>query len=262
MAKRTSKTANLKNTNDKRSGAARKSRKTAKSKVSHARQRAKGPSSSDVLRRIEAAPRRRITTSLSEAQTRLIVNAVRHADRIRLPLNRMMTVDWTLAGIDDPHAGRQHLLRMIYDWMRTRSCASAYVWVMENGPRHGLHSHILIHVPPHLRKDFNRRLRGWRTQVGIPWKRGIVHSRHIGHTANAAFAQGERPSYLANIGRAVAYVLKAATATARRTCGVRLAPTQFTPVDGKRCGTSRNIGEAAIRKFGAYPRGGGPGGGQ
>ncbi|MBN8819303.1 MAG: hypothetical protein J0I80_11380 [Sphingomonas sp.] len=197
---------------------------------------------------------KRTTVSLSTAQVRLIQNAVDHADRIGLPLNRMITVDWTLAGITDPQASRQHLLGLIYDWMRSRGHASAHVWVMENGPRHGVHSHVLMHVPPSLRKDFNRLFRSWRKQVGIPWKRYVVHSRHVGLTANAAFAKGDRASYLHNAHAATAYILKAASASARRSAGLSGRYAQFSEVVGKRCGTSRNLGESAIQWFQARSR--------
>ena len=197
---------------------------------------------------------KRTTVSLSTVQVRLIQNAVNHADRIGLPLNRMITVDWTLAGLTNPQASRQHLLGLIYDWMRSRGHASAHVWVMENGPRHGLHSHILMHVPTSLRKDFNRLFRSWRKQVGIPWKRHVLHSRHIGLTANAAFAKGERASYLHNTQVATAYILKAASASARRSGSLGSGRRQFSEVMGKRCGTSRNLGTSAIRSFEVRPR--------
>lgn len=192
----------------------------------------------------------RETLAISVEQCKMILSGVQHADRIGLPLNRMITIDWTLGGVDDAQRGRQRLFNLIYDWVRTKGHDTAHVWVMENGEKFGVHSHILIHVPPVLRKEFNRRFRGWRKCVGLRWLKGVVNTQTIGRSLKAAFAKDAgRKSYLLNAQRVTQYILKAATPTARQRCGLTTRTPKFSAIRGKRCGTSRNIGEAAIRKF-------------
>ncbi len=192
---------------------------------------------------------RRLTTSLTAANVCLIKRGVHHSQRIGLPVNRMMTVDWDLGGVADAQVARERLLKLIYDWIRCRGHETAWVWVMEHGRKHGMHSHILIHVPPTLKKELNRRMRGWRKAAGLSWKKGVMNSRPIGYSERAALLQGiEGGVYQVNLVRTCQYITKAADAAARRLYGIT-SFRQYSVVEGKRCGTSRNVGAAAIKRW-------------
>ncbi len=149
------------------------------------------------------ANHRRTRDALTVSNVRLIKQAVRHAIRVDLRLNVMVTIDWDLCGID-PHDGRSNWLHLFYNWVRCRGHQTGFVWVMEGGGLLGIHSHILIHVPRELRVDFQKRLRPWRKAVGIPWKARVMNIRPIGDDA-------------CDLQRVENYILKDGDAEARRT---------------------------------------------
>jgi hypothetical protein len=195
----------------------------------------------------ECAPRlRKVSYALTKAHVSLLVHAITHTQVIGCPFNRFMTIDWDLAGVTDPWKAQGQYLKYIRDWLNGHGQELAYVWIMERGNTLGLHSHMLLHVPPHLRGRFNGLQRRWLQQSGVPWLRRVRYSRAIGRSSQAAFAQGEgKKAYEANLQIVSDYVLKAAGSTARTKFNLTGA-TQYSAVAGKRVGTSRNLGTKAI----------------
>lgn len=189
---------------------------------------------------------RKVSYALSKTHVSLLVNAIRHTHIIGCPLNRFVTIDWDLAGVDEPWKAQGRFLKYIRDWLACHGCEFAYVWIMERGSRLGLHSHMLLHIPPQLMPRMRALQQRWLKHSGVPRRKNGVDSRSIGHSSLAAFAQGEgKKAYDANLQALENYVLKAAGAAARSKFNIT-GGTQYSPVVGKRAGTSRNLGKSAI----------------
>lgn len=189
--------------------------------------------------------------SLNKTQVAAMIEGGLHAQRIGYPLNRFTTIDWDRAGVIDLWVAQSAFIKYIRDWLRCHKAGPAtYVWVIENGPRHGLHSHIMLHVPPGLIKDFNKRQRKWWKQIGVDLNiKGTIHSEHIGHSYWAGFGQGAGvAAYRQNLAHLTHYLAKAADLEARQAHQITHSP-QHSDVPGKRTGTSLNIAAKAITKW-------------
>jgi hypothetical protein len=198
-----------------------------------------------------------VTAALSLQQARGLVAAVAHAERIGLPMNRLVTLHWGAMGLSDADAGRA-LARVLKLWREALAAMGqpfACVWVRENDDgdgSKGSHVHILAHVPRVAGGGFLSRLRAWvriaaggryhrksGRVVGPVYVKGAVFTRRIG--GKLAVAPGV---HAVNLAEALGYLLKGADkqaveflALSRREPGGR--------VTGKRCGWSENIGAAA-----------------
>ncbi len=77
----------------------------------------------------------------------------------------------------------------------------------------------------------------------------MILTQPIGHSYWAGFDNGTGvDAYRHNLDRLMSYILKAATPDARQTYEIH-HPAQYSIVDGKRSGTSRNLGEKAIEDW-------------
>lgn len=196
--------------------------------------------------------RRKTSHALTRGQVRLIVQGLHHAERIGCAPNRFVTIDWDLAGIADPWTAKASYLKSARDWLLKRDgWRLTYVWVVENGARLGLHSHILLYIPPYLIPRFNQLQRRWLKKAGVNTLRtkGIIHSKPIGLSYSASFDTGTGiAAYRHNLTALAEYILKGADPVARRTFAIT-RQAQFSEVTGKRAGTSRNIGAKAIADY-------------
>ena len=194
--------------------------------------------------------RRKTSRALTTGQVRLIKNAALHAVRIGVPFNRFITINWELAGVIDVQAALSAFLKALRDWLQSHGYATAYVWVQERGPACGVHSHILIYVPPSLIARLGQRQRGWLKKTGVVSQKGVVHSRPIAGTSRAALST-DPPThafYRRNLNALVDYIAKGADAKARHNHGIKRRA-QYSVILGKRAGTSRNVGAGAIKAF-------------
>ncbi|MEN3976448.1 hypothetical protein [Emcibacter sp. SYSU 3D8] len=189
--------------------------------------------------------RDRVSHALTLKQATNIIEAARYAIRIGLPFNRHITIHWETAGIPDSRAAwaTGRYLKLMGDWVAKQGGCIAWVWVRENGDGKGSHTHILVHVPAGLPIGSIQR-RWLRRITGKPYKAGTIHTTRIGGTLAAAQAVTE--AYLANLGEAVAYVLKGASADSAAALGLdKLEPGGS--IIGKRTATSQNLGATARR---------------
>lgn len=176
------------------------------------------------------------------------------AERIGLPLNHLVTYNFSAAGFDPreavPAFGR---LRLNYfnKWaarppagLLPTTAAYAYSFenyrddddhafeTMEEGDPHNVHVHWLVHVPGARAHDFEGRAHEWLEAVIGPFT-----------AANAvdvrAITYGDSPVILRN------YLLKGGSARAARFCGKTRSAQGI--IIGRRAGTSRSLGPTARR---------------
>jgi hypothetical protein len=188
--------------------------------------------------------------ALTAAQIGNLKAAERHAAKIGLPFNRMITIHWQAAGV--PLAGITKATGRFIDLM-TKALArhgsgTAWLWVHENcGPKGG-HCHLLAHVPADLVPVIAGLQRGWLRRItGQPYRARVIHSKPIG--GRLGLEIGNPDLHAINLEAALAYVLKGASPEGASQFG--LGPGGH--VLGKRCGTSQNIGAKARQGLRSVP---------
>lgn len=186
--------------------------------------------------------------ALTAAQVSTLTAAERHAERIRLPFTRMITIHWEAAGV--PLAGMAHATYRFTDLM-TKALArhgssTAWLWTHENGEGKGGHCHLLVHIPAALVAVVTALQRRWLRRItGQAYRARVIHSKPIG--GRLGLEASNPDLHAVNCTAALAYVLKGASTEAASRFGLeRLEPGGR--VIGKRCGTSQNIGAKARSK--------------
>ncbi|MBV1901052.1 MAG: hypothetical protein KUG56_05210, partial [Kordiimonadaceae bacterium] len=165
------------------------------------------------------------------------------------PLNRFTTIHWEAGGVqtNSPDTtGR--FLKLARDWLRLKDVELAHLWVREGGQEAGHHSHILMHLPPYIARQFAGKQRAWLKACGISFVKGVICSKPIGRSLSHAYRNIQYGEYYEDhLMRVVAYLLKGADEEAQRLVGLRCTEPCGLIV-GKRCSTSQNIGRAARQK--------------
>ncbi len=122
-------------------------------------------------------------------------------------------------------------------------CATAWIWVHENGIGKGAHCHLLAYVPAGLVSVLKAMQPGWlRTITGKPYRKGVIHSTPIGRRLGLELSNPDL--HAVNLEAVFAYVLKGGNGESV----ARFALERVEPggcVIGKRCSTSQNIGAKA-----------------
>lgn len=171
-----------------------------------------------------------------------IHHATRFAQRNDLPLNTMVTVNFTELGAEG-QASRlflRLLSQRFAPWLRrsapikTRP-APTYVWTLENAET-TMAAHWLVHIPKGVRRAFAAKLSGWLESLS--------GSKPQGRTIQI--------KRVYNLIGARRYVLKGVNPAWASHLGVR--PSDQGVVNGKRSGFSRNLGPAARKAGGYKPR--------
>lgn len=183
--------------------------------------------------------------ALSIAHVANLIAAAAHADVIGLPFTRMITIHWEAAGV--PLALMAKATGRFVDLMSKalarHGTRAAWLWTHENGTGKGWHCHLLAHVPAGLVSMLTGLQRRWLRRItGRPYRGGVIHSKPIG--GRLGLEIGNPPLHAINLGAALGYVLKGASAEAAS----RFNLGQLEPggrMLGKRCGTSQNIGAKA-----------------
>jgi hypothetical protein len=187
--------------------------------------------------------------ALTVSQIGNLIAAQRHADKIGLPLTRMITIHWEAAGV--PLEGMAKATGWFLDLMSKalarRGSGAAWLWTHENcGPKGG-HCHLLCHVPADLVPVITRLQIGWLRRItGRQYRTRVIRSKPIGGRLGLELSNPEL--HEVNLEAALAYLLKGANAKA----ATKFKLSRIEPggrVIGKRCSTSQNIG-AKARKIG------------
>jgi hypothetical protein len=178
----------------------------------------------------------RVSDSLTSAQCQKVTIAATAAIEVGLAFNRFITVHWESAGVadSDAMAATTAFLKALREW----TGATAYIWTRENGDGKGSHLHLLAHLPAgkRWRGALSRR---WLERItGNPYRRNAILTRRI-----VGAGQPYGALYQANLQAVLAYVLKGADPEVAASLGFDHKPGGR--IIGKRCGTSRNIGEGA-----------------
>jgi len=171
-----------------------------------------------------------------------IIQAAGYADQIGLPLNRHLTISWEHAQcVGRVQDIQTKFLERHAKWVRYHGGTSAYVWSIENGAARGNHTHILIHVPGHLYRDFKKMVPRWID--GEPDQSG--HNKTFWPTPIKYGFGVNRWKKLKGV---VRYILKGIESDSANEFGIKPKPEKAGIVFGKRCGTSENIGRKARNK--------------
>jgi hypothetical protein len=191
----------------------------------------------------------RASVSLSEKQVANVKAAVAHAERIGLPLNRMMTVHWEASGV--PLEAMAKATGRFTDFLSkalTRhGSRTAWAWVHENGESKGGHCHLLLHVPPSLVGYVARRQRSWLKRItGRPYKKRSIFSRPVGGLLGLEVGNPEL--HAINLGAALNYLIKGVDPQLADRLGLDRVESGGRVI-GKRCGTSQNIGNKARKAY-------------
>lgn len=187
---------------------------------------------------------------LKAAQIGNLIAAEHHAAIIGLPFTRMITIHWEAAGV--PLAGMAKATGRFIDLMSKalsrHGCATAWLWVHENGDGKGGHCHLLIHVPSHLVKVVVRLQMGWLRKItGKPYKARVIHSKPIGR--RLGLEVGNPALHAVNLEAAFSYFLKQTDGHVASQLGLNRLE-DGGRVIGKRCATSQNIGRKARQQDG------------
>ena len=174
--------------------------------------------------------------SLTGAQN--IIMGAGYADQIDARLNRHLTISWYVGGLPGQVIDAQReVLQLASKWLSYHGVTPAYVWVIENGPVLQYHSHIVIHVPKHLAKQFRQMVNRWVQRVGAdPYAKGAIKM-----TAD----KYQRDDNHQSIRHLLRYILKGIDHQAAQLLGITPDYEKAGLVLGKRCGTSQNLGKKA-----------------
>ena len=172
-----------------------------------------------------------------------IHHATRMSVRLGLPLNRMVTINFSKVGCRAHLAGHQFrklLTQRFAPWLRrtaSKSCLvpPTYVWTIESAGKQ-MAAHWLVHVPAGLHRAFEAKIDDWLTSLfGERPEPSAVHIRRIHNLT------GARRYILKGIDPAWADHLK-------------IIPIGQGKVIGKRSGFSKNLGPTARERGGYRPK--------
>lgn len=177
-----------------------------------------------------------------------LLEAWRFADQLRTPLNAFLTVHMAkLDGGGDPLQRQGRWRERMAKWLKARGVVPTWIWWREHGDLASDHFHMLLHLPPKLWAEFGRIVRD-------AWVQDVEPGISDGPKA----ANGDLPM----IGYALKDMTRAdwlALDLPSKLWSQYALKRSKRPIEGKRCGTSENIGQAARKcyygKFGiAIPR--------
>lgn len=185
---------------------------------------------------------------MTGAQLKSIRSAAHHAVEIGLPLNRFVTINLEAGGSLDCVKAIGRFLKLQRDWLAFKDAELAYVWTQESAPCIGQHVHILLHVPPSIVRQVSNMHRRWLAASGVIFSRGIIRTKPVGRSYRHALVEEQYgEGYWWHLQAAVGYILKQGGDAAPGT-GHRSGKCRLSFVEGKRCGTSQNIGASARLK--------------
>jgi hypothetical protein len=151
-----------------------------------------------------------------------------------LPLDLFVTIQWSkvsYGGRVQERLGR--LCERLYQWLLRRGVALTHVYVHEVGSLREINTHIMVHVPRSVRREFEKMIPQW---LDSPACEGLVDVREVNDHDGLT-----------------GHFLKGMEREAARALGILRCLDQG-KIRGKRCGTSENIGRKARNEWGKTAR--------
>jgi hypothetical protein len=182
--------------------------------------------------RHEASPDKRYSKHISRHQARNLLDALAFADEIGLRLNVAVDICWLMfSGTVNDRNRFSRCQQRLSKWVKRQGSALALIWTREVGKNGGIHTHVLVHVPPWLMEhgDFQRALeRSFEPEGGPKVDQAIKI----------------QPAY-DPLGKLL-YNLKGTDPKRAKQFGVQAS--YQGELEGKRCGCTENIGARARKK--------------
>lgn len=190
----------------------------------------------------------RVSSHLTLRQCQELIAAAGHAERLGLRFNRHWTIHYQKAGIAEADATRfiGRLNKLAREYSTRNRGGFAAIWAREGGENKGGHVHILMHLPARL--SLKGRTRLWVRLAGGKCQSGVSYIRAVAGRLSAAQSGAEQYAVNAEIVRH--YLMKGAAGPVREALGLGRFPGEQGEIIGKRCGTTRNIGQGAREKVG------------
>ena len=181
---------------------------------------------------------RRKTCALPRRAGATLIDAWRFADQLSRPLNAFLTVHMgKLDGGGDPLHRQARWRERMAKWLTARGIPPTWLWWREHGRSVGEHYHMLLHLPA-------RHLPAFRRMVCQRW----VQDGEPGAIDGPKVANGDEAM--------IGYALK--DMTRKDWLALNMPPKLWSKyaakrsrkaIVGKRCGTSENIGRAAMARY-------------
>lgn len=182
-----------------------------------------------------------------------------HAERLGLRPNWTLDIHYGRGELADPYLywseSLQCFLRLIRDWVRSHGERTAYLYATEHRMgvgATGIHTHLLIHVPPRLSNRFGQLIRKWGRAAGLVMKQPskVMNPHKIGGGVPTLKAAAGKLRYLCKDLESEGLELMAPFKRLNgkpqiHDCG---APSNG-GVLGKKVGVSRNIDAKARRDY-------------
>lgn len=200
---------------------------------------------------------------LKGAQGVDLVEAAIHAERIGLPVNYYITINFAAARVmrrAQEIVG--HYLRLIGQWLSKRGVQITFLWVLEHYIGTGEHVHILLHCPPELARKFAAKARShWLTVVGGTPRCGAFSCERFG-----LFPRDDHldvAQYRKRLKGLLRYLLKTLDPSEasylegylpkrlRRSTAelFKVRTKRHLPIEGRRCSRSENISKTARERW-------------
>ena len=180
---------------------------------------------------------------LSIEQLENIWAAFGFACKIGLRPNATFDIHFDKGDLHDPlkhgPACLKAFLKSARQWVERKGSETCFIWAIENrgdALGHGVHAHVIMHIPPELNRRFHELRKGWAARAGLNMMRsGVVNYEPL-------------PTFKSAKGK-LQYISKDLDprwwplfkdVTGRVHLDDRGKPSDQ-PVMGKKCGVSRNI---------------------
>ena len=193
--------------------------------------------------------RARLSISLEQLENNWA--ALGHAMRLGLTPNETFDVHFDKGDLLDPYRWAkpclQAFLKSARQWVERKGYQTAYIWVLENrgdGEGHGIHAHVLIHVPPALATRFHQLKPRWARKAGL--NMGLPNVIHREAVPTAEAAKGKLRYMSKDLDPRYLHLFT--DQSGRVHLDDRHKPSDQ-PIYGKKCGVSRNIDAKARAAF-------------
>lgn len=138
-------------------------------------------------------------------------------------------------------------LKSARQWVERRGHKTSYIWTIENrgdGLGHGVHAHVIMHVPPELNRRFHELRRGWASRAEL----NMIRSGVVNYDPLRTFKSAKGKLQYMSKDLDPRWWALFEDVTGRVHLDDRGKPSDQ-PVMSKKCGVSRNIDAKARNAF-------------